>query len=333
MSMRLYDNTRLSAYKRCPRYYFFRHVMHWETTGLKTALVFGSSWHAAMDVIWSNIKTVDRNKLAHMAWDAFVQTWMDAGMPAPGEIDYEMEKELAPRTPSHAMEMIVAYIDNRAKTAGDFELIHTERPFAVPIDPADANLFYVGKIDKVVRRRGKIMGIEHKTTTAYKKDGPFRSAFLDSFSPNSQVDGYLYTLHMMFPGEVGGVWVDASLVHKQEEGFQFIPIERQLAHLDTWLWEVRWWINIIEDQMAALNKHCSPDDPYMRAFPKNTNSCFDFNTACAYHLPCKSWPNPLRVGSDDKPPSGYIHSIWDPLEHIEGLEKVTTEEKSTNAKR
>jgi hypothetical protein len=320
--MRLYDNTRLTAYKRCPRYYFFRHVLHWETTGLKAALVFGSSWHAAMDVIWSGIRTKDRQELAREAYTAFLNTWLEAGMLHPDEMDYEMQKELSPRTPGHAMEMIVAYIETRAKTADDFELIHTERPFCVPIDPADPTLFYVGKIDKIVKRRGKIMGIEHKTTTAYKKDGPFRANFLDSFSPNSQVDGYLYTLHIMFPGEVGGVWVDASLVHKQEEGFQFIPIERQLGHLDTWLWEVRWWINSIEEQMKQLAVN-SPDDPYMRAFPKNTNSCFDFNTACAYHLPCKSWPNPLKQASETEPPGGYVHSIWNPLDHIEGLEKIT----------
>lgn len=314
MILRLFDNTRLSEFKRCPRKYFYRHVLHWDTIGTKPALVFGSSWHAAMDVIWANIKHMPKLQLAEAAYVAFVDNWTNEGMLHPDEMDYEQLKELSPRTPQHAMEMIAAYIDERSKSKDDFELIHTERPFAVPIDPNDDTLFYVGKIDKVVRRRNKIMGIEHKTTTAYKKDGPFRSQFVDSFSPNSQVDGYLYTLHMMFPGEVGGVWVDASLVHKQEEGFMFIPVERQLRHLDSWLWEVRWWIAMVEGNLEMANK-VSPNDDFMTAFPKNTNSCWDFNTSCPYMIPCKSWPNPLGK----PPPPGFIISNWDPLHEVKGL--------------
>lgn len=313
--MRLFDNTRISSYKTCPRQFLFRHVLHWNPQGTKLALIFGGAWHAAMDVIWSNIKVMDKASLAGAAYAAFLDHWCKEGMPHPDEMDYDMVKDISPRTPHQAMEMIVAYIDTRARTASDFELLHVERPFAVPIDPNDHTLFYVGKIDKIVKRRNKVLAIEHKTTTAYKKDGPFRSQFLDSFSPNSQVDGYLYTLHMMFPGQVGGVWVDAALVHKQEEGFTFIPIERQLQHLDTWLWEVRWWIKQIESQLVEY-KEATPNHPYLKAFPKNTNSCFNFNTACPYISICKAWPNPK---GKDIPP-GFNKDIWNPLEHIKGLE-------------
>lgn len=317
MQLRLYDNTRISDFKRCPRLFMFRHEFGWVTTGTRVPLIFGGAWHAAMEFIWGNWGSIPKAELAQRAFSAFIEHWCQGGMPAPSEIDYEMEKELSPRTPGRAFEMIIAYLDARLPNADDFEVLAIEKPFAVPLDPADDTLFYVGKIDKIVRRRSKIIGIEHKTTTAYKKDGHFTAGFSGSFSPNSQVDGYIYALHMMFPNQVGGVWIDAALVHKQVEGFTFIPVERQLKHLDSWLWEVREWIALIEHNRQLLSAS-SREQAYLAAFPKNTNSCWDFFAPCAYLDLCKAWPNPLGYDT----PMGYIVDKWDPLNHVKGLDKV-----------
>lgn len=318
MKLRLYDNTRLSDYKRCPRLFFYRHIMHWKPQSSRVPLIFGGAWHSVMEVIWEGLKNTPRDELVKAAYSAFLGTWCEEGLPYP--LDFSTTEELAPRTPGQALEMIVGYIDYRAPQANDFDVLSIEKPFIVPLDPKDPTLYYVGKIDKIVRYRGKILGIEHKTTTAYKKNGPFKSAFLDSFSPNSQVDGYLYALHMMFPGEVGGVWVDAALVHKSEEGFTFIPIEKTLRHLDSWIWETRDWIRQVEVQKAELAL-TTETDPYMSAFPKNTNSCWDFNSSCAYMYLCKSWTNPLG-----KPvPSGFEVEQWDPLNVVRGLDELVKE--------
>lgn len=318
--MRLYDNTRLSAYKRCPRYYMYRHEFHWAPKGNATALVFGGAWHAAQEVIWASIGAMPKKDLATRAFGAFLQHWCGEGMPAPGDMDYAMEQELSPRTPGRAFEMIVAYIDKRLPQAGDFELIAIEKPFIVPLDPEDDTLFYIGKIDKIVRRGKKVLGIEHKTTSLYRKGGPFRGNFIDSFSPNSQVDGYIYALHMMFPGEVGGVWVDGALVHKTEDGFIFIPIEKRAEMLDSWLSDTGWWIAQLEIEKARLLQEQQRNDPsiYLRAFPKRTESCIDFSTTCCYIDLCRAWPNPVG-----KPlPPGFELSRWDPLDHIKGLDNL-----------
>lgn len=320
--MRLYDNTRLSDFKRCPRLFFFRHVLGWVPKGTKVPLVFGGAWHSAMEVVWGTItrqQDISAETLTKAAYAAFLEHWEREGMPA--NMSYEQIKELSPRTPGKAFEMIAAYVADRRSRFSDFEIIAIEQPFMVPLDPNDPELFYVGKIDKIVRYQGKkVLGIEHKTTTAYSKSNSFKSLFLDSFSPNSQVDGYQYALHMLYPGEAGGVWVDAALVHKEEEAFKFIPVEKQLRYLDSWLWDTREWIKAVEGQKAEL---CLTDssDPYMRAFPKNTNSCWDFMSACAYHHLCKAWPNPL--GRDM--PEEYEHRKWDPLEEVKGLKELLNE--------
>jgi len=323
--MILYDNTRLSAYRNCPRYFFFRHIMGWLAEGLSWPLVFGAAWHVAMDYVWRKLLAekesgpINHELIARGAYKKFIQEWIAQGAPPPEQIDYEMQQELAPRTPAHAYEMLVGYVTTKAKLLDDMELVATEKPFAVPMD-STKEVFYVGKIDKQVRLKssGKVRGIEHKTTTAYRKGGPFKSGYIDSFSPNAQVDGYLFALHMMHPNEVEGVWVDAALVHKTEEGFLFIPVDKQLRMLDAWLWETRNWIDRVEADKRQLEA-CSPNDPYMLAFPKNTNSCWNFNRQCEYSYCCKAWPNP--VGKE--PPPNMVVDHWDPLKEIGPIEGLS----------
>ena len=314
--LRLYDNTRISDYRRCPRYFYYRHIRGWAPAGSpRAALVFGGAWHAAMDSLWSNISKgiKDKDQLVEDAYGAFVQHWTEEGLPDPRNLSYEEQKGMLPRTPMVGMEMILSYLEKRVNLISTCEVMDIERPFIVPLTPDDPTLFYVGRIDKVMRYQGRIYGIEHKTTTAYKVDGHFRSTFLESFSPNSQVDGYLYTLHMSFPDDkIGGVWVDAALVHKEDhEGFQFIPIDRQMPMLDSWLYDVNDWIERIEADKAKLER-VKGSDPYMAAFPKNTNSCFDFNQSCIYLYLCKAKPNP----HGESVPPGFEESPWDPLEHL-----------------
>ena len=317
----LYDNTRISDFRRCARYFFYRHVLHWAPDRKSAPLVFGGAWHKAMELVWEKGTVAGANKeeIADEAYEWFIEDWCESGMPHPSDIDFDMQKDLSPRTPMHAQEMIIAYLDKRwdAFQRGDFLVKEIEHGFAVPLDPDDSSLFYIGKIDKIVQcapRNNKIVGIEHKTTTAYKKNefGPkFRPIFMESFSPNSQVNGYLYALHLTYPGNVGGIWVDGALVHRTEEDFIFIPIEQQMEQLNAWLWDTRSWIDLIEGNKAALD-NASEDDPYMAAFPKNTNSCFDFNVACPYIDLCRGMPNPLGRGT----PNGFTKTVWNPLDHI-----------------
>ena len=318
--VRIYDNSMLSDFKRCPRFFYYRHELGWAPDRKAAALVFGTAWHAAMETVWGYFTAAQKGQklnkvqIATDAHGTFCAVWAQEGMPPASEWSYDLEEEFKPRTPGRALEMLLAYVDTRMKVLHEMEVVSMERPFAVPLDPTDDSLFYVGKIDKIVKRHSKLVGIEHKTSSQYSKTGVFRSAFVDSFSPNAQVDGYLYALHLMFPGKVGGVWVDASLVHREVEGFLFIPVERRLDQLESWLWEVRWWINQVEGQRSALAE-VAEHDKVMRSFPKNTNSCNDFNTPCQYIELCKSWTNPLG-----KPlPLGYKVERWSPLAHIKGL--------------
>jgi PD-(D/E)XK nuclease superfamily len=315
---RLYDNTRLQDSRRCMRYYFFRHVLGWNREGAPSApLAFGGAWHAAMDWMWSGISDgLSDEDVVRGSYGAFKKYWAEAGMPT--EIDFELEKELSPRTPSTGFEMIASYYAKRKDTIKRLDVMEIERPFAVPLSPYDQTLFYVGRIDKIVSpREGHIRGIEHKTTTLGRmnkdKEPKIRPIFLESFSPNSQVDGYLYALGMLYHNCNVDVWVDAALVNDKGEDFHFVPVDRQAQQLDAWLWETHHYVGQIEQQKDLLQE-ASEADRYMAAFPKNTSSCFNFNQQCPFLELCKARSNPLTYG--DEPPPGYKHEPWDPLEHL-----------------
>ena len=130
--MRYYDNTRVSDYRSCPRYAYLRHIRHLspERTGL--ALVFGLSWHDAMDVTWKmvNADLYDTDTVVRASMAAFLKTWVEEGMKWP--LEMHEEEKLLPRTPSVATEMLYNYIYERGEFIKKCELLAVERPFAVP---------------------------------------------------------------------------------------------------------------------------------------------------------------------------------------------------------
>lgn len=259
----------------------------------------------------------DTNALVKKSMKAFLSYWEKNG---PDINPFAQEDEFGKpqfRNASTAMEMLFNYIEERRSIlqSRDFKLLAIEQPFAVPLDPERDDLFYIGRLDKVFEYQKRIYIGEHKTTTLYKKDGPFPSAFIESFSPNSQVDGYLYAAHLIYGKRAKACWIDASLVHKTiHDGFRFIPVERQLQQLAGWVWEARYWVEQIEanDRVFGSNQPLEDLD-YMPAFPKNTSSCIRFNTTCTYMDLCKMWSNPMRHGEAP----GYAIEKWEPFDVLQ----------------
>lgn len=256
----------------------------------------------------------DTMVIVEEAMKAFIEYWNNNAK----ETDvYETIKDGAPqiRNAQTAMEMLFNYIEDRKNFLKNIELIEIEQPFAVPLDPSDQGLIYIGRWDKVIREKGQIKGIEHKTTTSYKKNGPFQNAFMDGFSPNSQIDGYLFALSIRYGKAVSGILVDAALVHKDvHDGIRFIQVQRQFAQIETWLWETRYWINQIEANWEVYEKNDFSQAEYLGAFPKNTISCTQYG-GCPYLDLCKAWSNPERYGN----PPGFIEEKWEPFDELKIL--------------
>lgn len=322
-SRRFFDNTQVSAHRDCARFYYYRHVEHLRPEGEDAAsLVFGLSWHAAMDSVWPALcgasTTPDTLEVARPAMQNFLKVWQAGGMAPQSAIsdDRGLQAKYKFRRPDVALEMLVNYIESRKSILGsDFELISAEQPFAVPLYPDRTDLWYCGRMDKIVRHQGHIWVVDHKTTSLYKRDGGFRNDFLESFSPNSQIDGYCYAAHLLYPGEFSGALIDGALVHENiHDAFCLLPSRRPISQLDGWLWQTRARVDAILADERRLGTLHLEELPYLEAFEQNTGNCFRYGAMCMFADFCKGFSNPLRELRTHGTPLGFKVEPWSPFD-------------------
>ncbi len=321
---KFYDNTRVSAYKVCPRSYAIRHLLHWTPDGTGKPLVFGSAWHEGMDVIYQyakRIKQPDIGSLASLAALAFNKYWTEEGG-FPLEIPMEQLYQFEPRTPGIAHEMFFNYITARWDMLQRCDVVAIEQPFAVPI-PGVENVLYIGKLDKVVDFNGQRLILEHKSTTAYATIGNFRQDYVESWYMSSQVTGYQFGGNLFF-GNVDGIWVDAALVHKKvHDAFKFIPVSHNTVLLREWISGTSSWIAQIraeEDEFAA----CGELHP--KLFKKNTESCYGKYGSCPFLDICRSMDDPTKL---EGPPGGFHVEKWEPFDVLK-MNKILQVETTDN---
>lgn len=300
---RIYDNSMLSSYKDCPRKYQLNYRKHWRSVGTAMPLVFGLSWHAGQDGVWQYAKKFSQDELANVAMAKFLECWEEQGLSS--DLDMEQLERYAPRTPQVAQEMYINYIAARWNMLQEATILAIEQPFAVPM-PGKQDVWYVGRLDKAIEFQGQKLIIEHKTTTAYKKDGGFQYTYVDSWSTDAQVKGYQFGGGLYFPG-LSQVWVDAALVHKKEhQHFRFIPVAHQVNIIEEWIRDTGDWI----DRVDA--------DRERNYFPKNENSCMGKYGPCQYLDICRSIPDSALP---DEAPQGYKVEEWIPFDVLK-LEKL-----------
>jgi hypothetical protein len=289
-----------------------RHKMGWKPTGTGDALVFGSAWHDAQDVVWGGAKQFNQGDLLELSFLAFQETWAEEyGMPLNPTL--EQQQRLGARTPMIAKEMLFNYIEHRWTMMQRAQVVAIEQPFAVPL-PGVAGVWYVGRLDKVVDYNAQRLVLEHKSTTAYSIDYTFLADYVESWSVSPQVKGYQFGAGLFY-GKIDAVWVDAALVHrKKHDGFKFIPISHNRSLLEEWVGGTVQWIKAImaeEDHYEHVG--LSPD-----VFRKNEESCFGKYGHCQFLDICRSCPDPTALPGV---PPGYEVEFWEPFDVL-GLDKL-----------
>lgn len=306
-----YDNTKVSAYETCPRYYFIRHVLHWRSEGTGAALVFGLSWHDGQDIVWAHAKKYNPQELTFLAHEAFKNTWQANGFPVVPSLSDQVDQL---RNPGIAGEMFSEYITARWRMLQTCEVEGIETPFAFPMPYLD-DCWYIGRLDKVVKYNGQRVTLEHKTTALYATIGNFRQDYIDSWYMASQLMGYQVgaTLHY---GDTDAVWVDAALVHKKiHNAFKFIPVSFNEEILREWISSTAEWIRVIRDEERMFEgvKELTP-----RMFKKNLQSCYGKYGACPFIDICRTCADPSKLPG---PPPGFVVERWEPF-NVLGLNKI-----------
>lgn len=315
-----YDNTTVSAFRRCERYGYYRHIRHFVSSSTATPLIFGKAWHAGHDAGWAHLAgkpLADKNKIletVQIANAAFLVEWIEGGLPTGPELAERVD-DFSPRTPDTAAKMYQHYYTQNALFLSQIDLLGIEQPFIVPIFENDNSIAYIGLLDKLFRHpNGFVIPLDHKTTSSYSKTSGLAYQFTQSFHPDAQIEGYQYATQMLYsPEEVTGAWIDASLVHRNKDPktsrhdiHRFLPILQPQVQINDWLNDTRVMIERIEEGKEKLKKgvHC---------FPKNTNNC-TYYSMCAYQDFCTS---SIDWQAQETPMFGMKIERWNPVDILD----------------
>ena len=320
------DNSTISCFRDCRRRALYRYVKDWTKDGPEApSLAFGRGGHNGLDGMyklyyttkdettnlstaeWPKIKASDAflESIADIAYKAFLEEWTDAGYPETHS--FEVLETDPKRTPIRAKNMFIQYYLDMMHIMDGWSLIESEAPFIVPLDDTETKYWYGGRMDKIIASEEGLWLVEHKTSSLYSKSSGFQSAFSDSFSPNSQIEGYMFALHWLKArGEIKsdlpivGVIVDAALVHKVQFYFKRIPIYYDERLVTQWYEEVIQYVHEF-DQTLENGK-----------WSRNTDSCQGKYGCCQFVDVCRMYPDHNPLLANNQPPQGFTERAWTP---------------------
>lgn len=297
------DASKLNTYLTCPRKFFFSYVLGWRPEGESHDLVFGTSWHAAMEQL-----------LLH----GYNSTGIDAAFTA-FQDEYrkvytaDTDLDWGAKTPTNALLALTEYAAQYKHD--NFKVIKTECGGSVPFDE-DFNLFF--RLDNILTNENdQIFSLEHKTGSIQA------NWWADQWSLALQPNLYIHVLMSLYAIEkVYGVKVNGTFFLKQgtaaskqrgqTNSFLRVPVRKTLAQMQTWYENTLEWMQCLKNDFHRLEE--TPIEAHtMQCFPKNTNNCVQYMKMCMFQPLCANWSNPLQ--KIDRPPLGFVVKHWNPLDY------------------
>ena len=302
---RIYDSSKVQEYMTCPRKYFYRYVLGWDTDEPNVHLVFGEGWHRAMEHILNEGYT---NTAIKDAYSIFLKYYRQHYTEIQDGGNF-------PKSPDSIVPTLVEYIQ-KYKHTDNFEVMYTEVAGTVPI--SDTRVVHF-RMDSVMRDDTGIFSLEHKTGSRLSQ------AWMDQWPLKMQVGTYMHVLHSLYdPKDVYGIKINGVIFKKTKNDYIRVPIRKSMDMMNAWLWNINHQIDLIEWNMDELMKSDEADN-VLAAFPMNTESCTNYGRACKYHDFCSTWANPLKRA--DEPPQGFVRKFWDPSSNEEDANHVMHIEK------
>lgn len=284
------DSTKLQCYLTCERLYFFTHILGFRPERPIHNLVFGSSYHKAKDVIFSEGYSLES---IYKGYRAFLLEYRK-------DFSEDTDDDFSGKFPANVEKALLEYVKQYAEY-DDFEVLHTEIAITVPIA---GNRVIYGKMDAIMKDSRGYFSMETKTA------GAMWSYTQEQWLMKFQIDAYSHFLYCYFnPKDVYGVIVDTTVFRKGGNEHIRIPVPKSPERLETWLWEANTIFDDLERDFDRMNDG-KESDIYMRAFRRRTESCIQYNRICPMHDFCHAWNNP--ISRLDQIPMGYKVEHWDP---------------------
>jgi hypothetical protein len=303
------DPTKVSEFMTCNRKYLYQYILGWRPEAPSNHLVFGTSWHIAMEYLLTHDYSTRSVVRAH---DAMVSDYRKTFGP-------ETDEMFWPKTPNNALLVLNAYASKFSTDLTLWTPKYTE--IAGKIHISDNQILHF-RMDSIMehREKGKVKSIEHKTgsnTWNWELQWPL----------SMQNGTYSHVLYCLYPSElVEGIVFRGSFFKKAKtawakltagEGigklqppYDFIefPGAKSLDQMQTWLWGTSYWLDRLTEEFELLSD-ATENDEVLMAFPLNPTACTRW-FGCEYLDYCQAWQNPLRRCYE--PPLGFKEDHWDP---------------------
>lgn len=301
------DSSKLNDYLRCPRYFFYRHHLGWQSEETSNHLIFGSSVHLALESLLLG-------NSVQASFDTFLEDYRKTYQ------NPEMDDIFWPKTPENLFVILDAYAKYYKKDLIDNEVLYTEIAGTVAINESDSIAL---RMDSILRnhKTGKVFSLEHKTASSFY-------LWAEQWLLSVQVGTYTHALNCLFPiEEVEGVTMNGILFGKAKNAWQDIfnqkvpkklpwdfdrvTIKKTNDQMQVWLHLVDYLVAYIEAELQDIENGDIVCSEVLTTFRMNPTACQSYNKMCEFHPFCCSWPNPLKKCHNV--PVGYKIEFWNPL--------------------
>ena len=288
------DASKLKEYMVCPRMYFYRYILGWDLDRPNIHLVFGESWHKAMEVLVAHNNDPAYVQEAYEAFSSCYYKTFPDGMQS--VVSSKKDPDIVPTA-------LAEYCEQYGQD--DYEVLFVEGAGSVPVSDTDRMHF---RIDAVLRDRkdGKVVSLDHKTGSQLS------TAWIDEWSLDLQMMLYYHVLNCLFGvGNVKGMVVNGVFFYAKERRFCRVSIIKDMAMMLAWLTDTNATLRELQTDMKRLYV-CKAEDKTFNAFHRRPTSCTRYGT-CKYHSFCCIWSNPLQHCQEV--PIGFEQKWWNPADY------------------
>lgn len=311
----IFDSSKVKQFMDCPRHFFYRYVLGWESEQPNVHLVFGEAMHRGLEHLLLHGHDEESVKAAYEKAKAYYDKELG-----------QTTEDYTPKTPAGAFSLLAGYASHY--NHNELQVLHTEVCGTVLISEDQPMHF---RLDAIVRDDRGVWILEHKT--AGRADSNWHSQWTQSM----QVGTYLHALYCLYDHkDVMGLLLNGLIIKRATKadlssslpvgiGFVRVPIRKTIDTMSDWLWNCNHWVNWIKFEYERLAQ-CDENCQVLHCFPKNTENCTKY-FGCPYLDYCTVWANPLQ--HIHALPPGMALKYWDPREK----EKEVAKDVYTNLSR
>lgn len=300
------DSSKIQTYMDCPRKYFYQYMLGWRRIGGGLHLDFGGALHGSFEHFNLIRKEMGRghrltDEEVSEGYFLFLEEFRKNHPPDEDLLN-------APKNPDNAKLALKAYAQEYNVSDGEEEILHPETAGKVMVD---RDRFLHFKMDLIKRDDRGISPRDYKTG---QRAGDL---WVAQFEMKTQMGAYIHAAKCLFPDEpVWGIEIRGIFFYKGEDrkrkygkiDFKDVSVRKDRGMMEVWRSNTIKWMDKIDIDTECLGL-CDPDDPTLKSFPLDTESCTKYGV-CPYHDFCTTWPNPLSRCHET--PMGFEVQWWDP---------------------